>query len=45
MVGIGLMGMSFAKRNVTTEDYFVGGRSHKEMSTFTSENRLRSIFM
>ena len=29
MAGIGVMGMSFAKRNVTTEDYFVGGRSHK----------------
>ncbi|MCA9101670.1 MAG: sodium/solute symporter [Planctomycetales bacterium] len=29
MAGIGLMGISFAKRNVTTEDYFVGGRSHK----------------
>ena len=29
MAGIGLMGMWFAKRNVTTEDYFVGGRSHR----------------
>ena len=29
MIGIGLMGVWFAKRNVTTEDYFVGGRSHK----------------
>ena len=29
MGGIGLMGVLIAKRNVTTEDYFVGGRSHK----------------
>jgi len=29
MSGIGLMGLYFARKNVTTEDYFVGGRSHK----------------
>ena len=29
MAAIGLMGVIIAKRNVTTEDYFVGGRSHK----------------
>ncbi len=29
MGGIGLMGLYFARKNVTTEDYFVGGRSHK----------------
>jgi len=27
--GIGVMGLYFARKNVTTEDYFVGGRSHK----------------
>jgi len=29
MVGIGAMGVYFAKRNVSTEEYFVGGRSFK----------------
>jgi len=29
MAGIGVMGLYFARKNVTTEDYFVGGRSHK----------------
>jgi len=29
MVGIGAMGLYFARRNTSTEEYFVGGRSHK----------------
>ncbi len=29
MAGIGLMGLYFSRRNTTTEEYFVGGRSHK----------------
>jgi len=29
MLGIGAMGLYFAGKNETTEDYFVGGRSHK----------------
>ncbi|MEO2046725.1 MAG: sodium:solute symporter [Pirellulales bacterium] len=29
MGGIGMMGLYFARRNTSTEEYFVGGRSHK----------------
>jgi solute:Na+ symporter, SSS family len=29
MSGIGAMGLYFARRNVSTEDYFVGGRSYR----------------
>ena len=29
MGAIGLMGLYFSRRNTTTEEYFVGGRSHK----------------
>ncbi len=29
MAAIGCMGLYFARKNKTTEEYFVGGRSHK----------------